>query len=330
MIQISRNVFRAAAIVASGVLAMTAQSQLTTQRTYYGVSRAMPITISAPEAEQGPLTIHLMGVSSETIQQSDEVKPGEVDLASVFPSLWKNQGQQGVLYAQLFAGDSPVGAAIVLQPMISPPIATLDQRSGQVVWPPSQQIFSGYRAYVEKYAIMHTSEGDITFRFRPDKAPNTVWNFMTLSDGGFYTDIIFHRIVSKPNPFVIQAGDPRGEGNGGPGYFVDLERSTLPHDFGVLSMARSGDPNSNGSQIFVCLSREYTKMLDGRYTSFGEAVGGADAILKISNTELTPEPNSSTPVNPPLIESVELVDAPPRGTGPDPVKRPEADTPSGR
>ena len=306
---------------------MTAQSQLTTQRTYYGVNRSMPISVSAPEAG-GALSIHLLGVSDETIKESD-VQPGEVDLAALFPSLWKDQGQKGVLYAQLFAGDSPVGAAIVLQPMLSPPLASLDQRTGQVVWPPSQPVFSGYRAYTEKHAIMHTSEGDITFRFRPDKAPNTVWNFMTLSDGGFYTDIIFHRVVTKPNPFVIQAGDPRGEGNGGPGYFIDLEPSTLPHDFGVLSMARSGNPNSNGSQIFVCLSREFTKMLDGRYTSFGEAVGGADVILKIADTELTDEQGSQRPVNPPVIRSVELVDAPPRGTGPEPVTKPESSDSSG-
>jgi peptidyl-prolyl cis-trans isomerase B (cyclophilin B) len=171
---------------------------------------------------------------------------------------------------------------------------------------------------------MSTSEGDIVFRMRPEHAPNTVWNFLSLADGGFYTDVIFHRVVPGRGggpPFVIQAGDPRGEGMGGPGYFIDLERSGLLHDFGVLSMARSNDPDSNGSQIFVCLSREATMPLDGLYTSFGEAVEGAEAIIAIERTPLGPD--GSRPVDPPVIRSVRLVDAPPRGTGPQPVTRPQ-------
>ncbi|PHQ78224.1 MAG: peptidylprolyl isomerase [Phycisphaera sp.] len=174
---------------------------------------------------------------------------------------------------------------------------------------------------------MATSEGDITFRMRPDEAPNTVWNFLSLGDGGFYTDIAFHRVMPQ---FVIQAGDPRGEGTGGPGYFLDLEDSKLLHDFGVLSMARSSDPNSNGSQVFICLSRERTQGLDTRYTGFGQAITGADVIMKIANTPLTSERRSETPVNPPLIHTATLVDAAPRGTGAAPVALPKEEAPSGR
>src|SRR5690606_16217454 len=239
-------------------------------------------------------------------------------------SLWEDGASRGVLYAQLYAGDVATGPAVVLQPMIAQPYAALDQRSGQIAWAPSPRTFTGYRAYVDKDVLMVTSEGEILFRMRPDQAPNTAWNFMHLAEGGFYTDIIFHRIIAKPNRFVIQAGDPLGQGSGGPGYMIDLEDSKLPHDFGVISMARSRDPNSNGSQIFVCLSREGTKMLDGRYTSFGQAIAGADVINKIADTPL----NGERPVNPPVIKSVRLVDAAPRGTGPEPVKSP-TDQPSG-
>ncbi|MCB9861278.1 MAG: peptidylprolyl isomerase [Phycisphaeraceae bacterium] len=156
---------------------------------------------------------------------------------------------------------------------------------------------------------MHTSKGDIELRLRPDQAPNTCWNFRHLVEGGFYTDIIFHRIVG-PN-FVIQAGDPTGMGSGGPGYNFDLEDSKLPHDFGVLSTARSGDPNSNGSQIFICLSRDGTNFLDGRYTSYGQTVRGFDVIREIAAVPV----NNQRPIDPPVWHSAELIDAPPYGTG---------------
>ncbi|GAB5496895.1 MAG: hypothetical protein Phyf2KO_19750 [Phycisphaerales bacterium] len=325
MIKRTRTVLSAAAM---GVLASSAVSQLSTERTYYGVDRAFPVLVESPGTEN-PLSIKLMDPSNAVLETKEAVEPGKVDLASLFPSLWEDGGQQGVLYAQLFEGDNPVGAAIVLQPMVTPKYAALG-RGGIPEFQPSPRVFSGYRAYVEQYAVMKTTEGDITFRMRPDEAPNSVWNFLELADGGFYTGVIFHRIVAKPNKFVIQAGDPRGEGSGGPGYFIDLEESNLPHDFGVLSMARSGDPNSNGSQVFVCLSREATKGLDGRYTGFGQAVSGADVIMAIANTPLTDLPNSQSPIDPPVINSVELVDAEPRGTGADPVKAPKPEPSGGR
>lgn len=102
-------------------------------------------------------------------------------------------------------------------------------------------MYSGVREYVEKHIVWDASEGEIEFQLRPDQAPNTCWNYMQLVGGGFYTDIIFHRIInrlpSNGKRFVAQVGDPTSTGGGGPGYFVDLEASRLPHDFGVLSMA---------------------------------------------------------------------------------------------
>lgn len=314
--------------LAMGVLAVSANAQIQPERTYYGVDRSFPVRVESPGTEN-PLSIKLMDPSNAVLETKEAVEPGTVDLAALFPSLWESQGQQGVIYAQLFEGDNPIGAAVVLQPMVTPKYAALG-RGGIPEFQPSPRVFSGYRAYVEKYVVMATTEGEITFRMRPDEAPNSVWNFMELAEGGFYTDVIFHRIVAKPNKFVIQAGDPRGEGSGGPGYYIDLEESRLPHDFGVLSMARSGDPNSNGSQVFVCLSREATKGLDGRYTGFGQAISGADAIMAIANTPLTDLPNSQSPIDPPVITSMTLVDADPRGTGADPVKAPKAEASGGR
>lgn len=315
------------AIVTSAAALMTTltSAQLSANRTYYGLNRPMPVTVTNPAGNEAGIAIKLLDVSNAVVGEVASVEPGQVDFAVLFPKLWETKDTSGVLYAQLYAGDVPTGPALVLQPMLSQPYAELDARSGQLSWAPSPRIFTGYRVYTDQDVLMTTSEGDILFRMRPDHAPNTVWNFMRLGEGGFYTDIIFHRIISKPNRFVIQAGDPLGQGSGGPGYMVDLEDSKLPHDFGVISMARSRDPNSNGSQIFVCLSREGTKMLDGRYTSFGQAIAGADVINKIADTPL----NGERPVNPPVIKSVRLVDAAPRGTGPAPVKS-NTDQPAGR
>lgn len=324
MLMRSRNVVTLALAVAALLAGGSASSQISPERTYYGIERPFPVKVANPAGNEGTLSIKLLDVENAVLETVESVEPGQIDLAVLFPSLWETKGSRGVVYAQMYAGDTAVGPAIVLQPMIAQSYAELDQRSGSLSWRPSPRTFTGYRAYIEQDVLMTTTEGDILFRMRPDHAPNTAWNFMQLGDGGFYTDIIFHRIVTKPNRFVVQAGDPLGEGSGGPGYMIDLEDSKLPHDFGIISMARSGDPNSNGSQIFICLSREATKALDGRYTAFGQAISGADVINKLADTPL----NGQRPVNPPKIKSVKLVDAAPRGTGAAPVKVP-SDQPAG-
>ena len=152
---------------------------------------------------------------------------------------------------------------------------------------------------------------------RPDHAPNTVWNFLRLSDGGFYDGVTFHRIVPflrSGEPFVIQAGDPTGTGNGGPGYWLPIEPSELPHDFGVISMARDLPVDSAGRQFFFCLSRAGTSALDGHYCSFGYAVEGAETIQTIAAVELD-DVARGVAVDPPVIHLAELVPAPPRTPG---------------
>jgi len=180
------------------------------------------------------------------------------------------------------------------------------------------------RAFVDKQVVLETTEGAIVVRLRPDIAPNHAWNFRHLADGGYYTDVIFHRVIDAKDgraPFVIQVGDPTGTGSGGPGFQIDLEDSrALPHNFGVLSMARTNDPNTGGSQVFIALSRDGTSFLDGAYTTFGQVVEGAEPILAIA---ATPTSQQDRPLDPPAIERAYLREAPPIGSKPAPVQRPE-------
>ncbi|MEE9129037.1 MAG: peptidylprolyl isomerase [Phycisphaerales bacterium] len=180
-----------------------------------------------------------------------------------------------------------------------------------------QRLLTGLRIYPERDVVLHTSKGEIRLAMRPDHAPNTVWNFLQLCDGGFYDGVSFHRIVPflrSGEPFVIQAGDPTGTGNGGPGYWLPIEPSELPHDFGVISMARDMPVDSAGSQFFICLSRAGTLALDGHYCSFGYAVDGAETIQTIAAVELD-DVARGVAVDPPVIHLAELVPAPPRTPG---------------
>lgn len=314
-----------------GTLAMLAatvgaSAQLQPERTYYGIHRQIPMSVTVPEGADGNARIVLHRPKTGESAGEASVAPGRVDLASLFPNLWLND-RPTVLYAQLYVGDEGVGSPVVLQPMLTPPIYTnAPQQPGMPPQPPVAQrlpvTYSGIRAYVEVTPVMVTSQGEIPFRMRPDEAPNTVWNFLQLAEGGFYTDVIFHRIIGpkadRPG-FVIQGGDPTGSGSGGPGYFIDLEGSTLPHDFGVLSMARTGiDPNTSSSQVFICLSREGTASLDRSYISFAEAVGGADVIRSLGSVPIGP---GDRPIEPPKIIEVRLDPAPPFGTGPAPLSQ---------
>jgi len=295
-------------------------AQIQPERLYYGVDRQIPVTVDTPEGSSGELEIRLYRSGADEPTERASVASGRVDLASLFPSIW-DADDPTVLYAQLAAGGDNVGAPVVLQPMVSPTYFQPNPRNprGAPVGRPMGDTYTGIRAYVDHNVVLETSAGEITFRLRPDHAPNTSWNFRHLAEGGFYTDVIFHRIIGpregRPG-FVVQGGDPTGTGTGGPGYFIDLEPSKLPHDFGVLSMARSGDPNSNGSQIFVCLSREGTHFLDDNYTAFAEAIDGAEAIRSLGATETGAQ---DRPLDPPVIEGARLVPASPIGQRPAPL-----------
>jgi peptidyl-prolyl cis-trans isomerase B (cyclophilin B) len=127
-----------------------------------------------------------------------------------------------------------------------------------------------------------TSKGDITAELWNDVAPGHVENFLKLGCEGFYDDLAFHRVIKG---FMIQGGCPRGDGTGGPGYSIDAEFNDREHVPGTLSMARSTDPNSAGSQFFICLTRERCRHLDGQYTAFGQVVEGLDVVKKLGAVE---------------------------------------------
>ena len=130
-----------------------------------------------------------------------------------------------------------------------------------------------------KRAEIHTQRGVMKIEFFEKDAPKTVENFENLASKGFYDGLTFHRVV--PN-FVIQGGDPKGNGTGGPGYYIDceLDGDNQYHDRGVLSMAHAGR-NTGGSQFFICHNRENTQHLDRNHTVFGKVYEGLDVIDKI-------------------------------------------------
>lgn len=294
-----------------------ARAQLIPDRTYYGINRAIPMSVKLPVDAAGEPGVKLFTAQAKEPVASAAVSPGPINLATLFPQLWTSKTPV-LMYAQLTVGDRRIGPPVVLQPMVDVQPGRLDASGRRAVFPARgpEPIYSGIRAYAERRVVLDTTQGEIEFAMRPDAAPNTVWNFLELVEGGFYTDIIFHRIVAKlPSgaAFVVQVGDPTGTGSGGPGYNIDLENSNLPHDFGVLSMARSGDPNSNGSQVFICLSRDGTSFLDTQYTSFAQLTRGADVVKSIA---AVPVGADDRPKDPPRIKSAKLIPAPPLGEAP--------------
>ena len=161
-----------------------------------------------------------------------------------------------------------------------------------------------------KLAILDTAQGPITMEFFPDVAPMTVSNFEKLAESGFYNGTVFHRIVKG---FVIQGGDPNTKNNtnkaawgtGDPGYKIKAEFSNIPHNRGIVSMARSSDPDSAGSQFFIVLND--SRFLDNQYTVFGRVINGMDVVDKIA---ALPTVQNDQPQDPNMakILSVKIVD----------------------
>jgi peptidyl-prolyl cis-trans isomerase B (cyclophilin B) len=133
-------------------------------------------------------------------------------------------------------------------------------------------------------AEIHTAYGVMKVKFFEKDAPGTVANFVKLSKSGFYDGLKFHRVIPD---FVIQGGDPQGNGMGGPGYTIkcELDGENQFHDRGVLSMAHAGR-NTGGSQFFICHSRNNTSHLDRQHTVFGKVYEGLDVIDKIRQGDL--------------------------------------------
>ncbi|MEP7078344.1 MAG: peptidylprolyl isomerase [Chthoniobacterales bacterium] len=163
-------------------------------------------------------------------------------------------------------------------------------------------------------AVIKTSDGEMVAEFWPEVAPKTVENFKKLARSGFYDGTAFHRIVKG---FMIQGGDPLTKdlskesryGSGDPGYSIKAEFNNKSHEKGVLSMARSSDPDSAGSQFFICLAD--VRRLDHQYTTFGKLIKGIDVLEKIGDipTTMSDSGERSKPLKRVTLESVKIVPA---------------------
>ena len=171
--------------------------------------------------------------------------------------------------------------------------------------------------YENKVAEIHTSAGEIDIRFFPDVAPNHVKNFIDLAEKGFYNGSKFHRVIPG---FMIQGGDPNtisGSpstwGTGGSGKNVAAEFNSVSHKRGIVSMARSNDPNSASSQFFIVVKD--STFLDKQYTVFGQVTKGMEVADKIVDA---PRDASDRPNSPTTIDKIVIRDAKPEEQGPTP------------
>ena len=165
------------------------------------------------------------------------------------------------------------------------------------------------KAAIKEVAVVKTSEGEMVLEFWPEVAPKHVENFKTLARKGFYDGQCFHRVIPG---FMIQGGDPNTKdeskksswGMGGPGYTLKAEFNSKHHARGVLSMARTSDPDTAGSQFFICHADAGN--LDNQYTVFGNLIKGFDVLDKIATT---PTEAANRPIKRMTIESVKIVPA---------------------
>jgi peptidyl-prolyl cis-trans isomerase B (cyclophilin B) len=162
--------------------------------------------------------------------------------------------------------------------------------------PPTPEELARYQT---ARATISTRLGTIQVKFFPDVAPGHVKNFITLAEQGFYNGTTFHRVIPD---FMIQGGDPTGNGTGGPGYTINAEfTDKKKHVAGILSMARAQNPNSAGSQFFI-MAAAYPS-LDGQYSIFGEVTEGLDVVQKIVNV---PRNSMDKPLEPVVMTEVKV------------------------
>ena len=167
-------------------------------------------------------------------------------------------------------------------------------------------LITGTSALAGEIAVIETTLGNIELEFLEDVAPGHTKNFKDLANKGFYDGTIFHRVIPG---FMIQGGDPNSKsedrsahGTGGPGYTIKAAFNDTPHDRGVLSMARSQDPNSAGSQFFIVVKDAH--FLDGKYTAFGRVIIGRDVEDKIFDSPLDARDNPNDRIE---MKSVKIV-----------------------
>ena len=166
-------------------------------------------------------------------------------------------------------------AALVSGPLKADdtPTAAAAASTGTAQAAPASPTAKVKKTKAPKAVIELAKGGKIVFKFFPDGAPNTVKNFIKLADKGFYNGLTFHRVVPG---FVVQGGDPDGNGGGGPGYTIKAEFNDHLHLRGSVAMARTNDPDSAGSQFYICLAPQ--PGLDHQYTVFGQVVSGDELL----------------------------------------------------
>ena len=153
------------------------------------------------------------------------------------------------------------------------------------------------------FAILKTTKGDVKLELFAGKTPITVNNFVSLARKNFYDDTVFHRVIKD---FMIQGGDPKGDGTGGPGYKFDDEPFEGEYTRGTLAMANAG-PNTNGSQFFI-MHQDY--QLPKNYVIFGKVVEGLEVVDRIAESPVSPSPSGelSVPQDPTSISSIEIIE----------------------
>ncbi|MGD0141422.1 MAG: peptidylprolyl isomerase [Tepidisphaeraceae bacterium] len=273
-------------------------SVLVPQKIWYAPSQPLNVTIQSDKDVTLELT-DFMGRVIAAKGSAEVVAKATVDLKTLFPDT-ASPGTYVLYAAAKGSGFSPAGPPkdFLGTPLVIEVLANKDQDAASTMITHVVPL---------QYVTMQTDSGPLTEVFYYDAAPHTVDGFLQLASGGYYDGLVFHRIIPG---FVIQGGDPLGSeparaGTGGPGYMVGAEFNDHPHVEGVLSMARANDPNSAGSQFFICLDYAHTQQLDHKYTAFGRVVAGMDAVKKIASVKT--DPSNDRPEHPPVITKVDVL-----------------------
>jgi peptidyl-prolyl cis-trans isomerase B (cyclophilin B) len=241
--------------------------------------------------------------------------PTKVDLGAIYPEI-----RSGGTYILVWKDAQP----LVLENLYNPgqgakEMARFKDQMGGLSDERRKQIIDQFSPTVLhivplEFADIKTDKGEIKATFAYDVAPHTIDNYVNLADQGFYDDTVFHRIIKG---FMVQGGDSTGNvegraGSGGPGYQIMQEFSDKPHERGVLSMARSSEPNSAGSQFFIMHAKNAN--LDGQYTAFGQVIDGMDVVDELAKTPVS-DSNGTVKGPKPVIESIRILPGTPEMYG---------------
>jgi len=250
------------------------------------------LTNIQPEYSSGTIALNLKDIKYPINGTSDQ--PYKLVYAS--PS-FENDNEDIVFGVFLYQVNKNYKPNPVSQQLNTKDNTTKDKESNTADERPQNMIKANITPS-DNIAILKTSLGNITLEFFPGAAPKHVNSFLNLSKTGFYDGTIFHRIVKD---FVIQGGDPTTKnltqkerwGTGGPGYTIDAEFNDIPHERGIISMARTGDPNSAGSQFFIVTKD--ARFLDNQYTVFGKVIDGMEIVDQIE--DLPTNQSSDQPID---------------------------------